>query len=212
MVNSEPLHRRAFNMVLTACNVDHQFEEKEYGDLFSGIPVSENAEYLRERFSLPQTADVLAEGQRAMFAILISDAENLDPMPGLVELIQHLHDSDHHHFRTAIASSSFPSHLQLMLRGLNLMHEFDAVVGGDGKMRNKPAPDLYLRALELLGANGAETLALEDSNSGVRAAKTAGLFVIAVPNEYTLSQDLSTADLILPDLHQVRDFIEKSEI
>jgi HAD superfamily hydrolase (TIGR01509 family) len=212
MVNSEPLHRRAFNMVLEACNADYAFDEKEYGERFSGVPVIENAEYIRERFALPQTAEALANGQRALFTILISDAENLEPMPGLVELIHHLHDSEHHHFRIAIASSSFPAHLELILRGLNLVHQFDVVVGGDGKMRNKPAPDVYLRAIELIGANPAETLALEDSNSGVRAAKAAGLFVIAVPNVYTQGQNLSMADLQLSDLHQVRAFIEKSEI
>ncbi|HZQ05124.1 MAG TPA: HAD family phosphatase [Anaerolineae bacterium] len=209
MINTEPLHRRAFNAVLEVCNVDYQFSEQEYGELFTGISIVENAEYIRERFALPQTAESLAEGQRALFALLIGDAENLEPMSGLHELIRYLKEHD---FRIAVASSSHDEHVQLALRGLNLFHEFDAVVGSDGIMKHKPAPDVYLRALSLLGATPSETIALEDSSSGVRAAKAAGVFVIAVPNEYTRGQDLTHSDLLVNDLYQVREFLHTNEM
>ncbi len=209
MIDTEPLHRRAFNAVLEVCNVDYQFGEQEYGELFTGISIIENAEYIRERFALPQTAEALANAQRALFALLIGDAENLEPMPGLGELLRYLKE---HNFHIAVASGSHEGHVQLALRGLNLFHEFDAVVGSDGIMKHKPAPDVYLRALNLLGATPSETIALEDSSSGVRAAKAAGVFVIAVPNAYTRRQDLTHADLVVTDLHQVREFLHKNEM
>lgn len=56
------------------------------------------------------------------------------------------------------------------------------------------APDLYLRAVDLLGVAPQEAVALEDSSNGIAAAKDAGLWVVAVPNALTANGDLSRAD------------------
>jgi beta-phosphoglucomutase-like phosphatase (HAD superfamily) len=77
---------------------------------------------------------------------------------------------------------------------VNLTDDWDAVVCREDAPRAKPAPDLYLRAVELLGVAPDEALAFEDSPNGITAAKEAGLWVVAVPNELTASGDLSRAD------------------
>jgi beta-phosphoglucomutase-like phosphatase (HAD superfamily) len=64
--------------------------------------------------------------------------------------------------------------------------------------RKKPAPDVYLLALERLGRDADRCIAVEDSRNGVIAAKAAGLRVIGVRSAYN-SDDLSGASLILPD-------------
>ena len=63
--------------------------------------------------------------------------------------------------------------------------------------RAKPAPDLYTRALEVVGLDASEAIAIEDSPNGIGSAKAAGLRVVAVPNELTSALDLSQADLRL---------------
>jgi beta-phosphoglucomutase-like phosphatase (HAD superfamily) len=95
----------------------------------------------------------------------------------------------------------------LVIRNLNLHSHFEALVGNDGTLKPKPSPDVYLLALEALGARAGDTLALEDSSSGVRAAHSAGLYVIAVPNAFTYQQDFSKADQVMQDLHQVQAFL-----
>ncbi len=207
IVDTEPLHQRAINTLLQLVGADYQFSLQEYGQVLTGRAVFENAEYLRERFALPQTAAQLTEAHRALFTVLIADASNLEPMPGLAPLLDALAASG---LRLAIASSTRPEQVQLILRGLNLHEHFDAVVGNDGSLKPKPAPDVYLLALQQLGAKAETTLALEDSGSGVRAAQTAGLFVIAVPNAFTRNQDLSAANLIMENLDQVREFLIQS--
>ena len=59
---------------------------------------------------------------------------------------------------------------------------FDAVVAGDDVAEPKPAPDVYLRACDLLGVEPSETIAFEDSPTGVAAARAAGLHVVGIPS------------------------------
>ncbi|HEX5287328.1 MAG TPA: HAD-IA family hydrolase, partial [Streptosporangiaceae bacterium] len=61
----------------------------------------------------------------------------------------------------------------------------------------KPAPDMYLRACELLGTDPADTLAFEDSMTGLRSARAAGLRVVGVP---TLRDGEFPADLVVDSL------------
>jgi HAD superfamily hydrolase (TIGR01509 family) len=139
-----------------------------------------------------------------MFNLLIADARNLEPMAGLTDLLAWLGEQ---RFGIAIASSSRPEQVNLIIKNLNLDRYFDAIVGNDGSMKPKPAPDVYLLALQQLNADPAQTLALEDSSSGVQAAHNAGLYVIAVPNRFTRHQDFSVADCIMQNLHEVRSFL-----
>jgi beta-phosphoglucomutase len=204
IVDTEPLHQRAVNALLQLVGANHYFETAEYGEIFTGRSIFENAEYIRERFALPQTADQIRSAHHALFTILIADAENLEPMPGVQDLLGWLTNAA---FRIGIASSSRPAQVELIIRNLNLHPHFEAIIGNDGTLKPNPAPDVYLLALEKLGANPNETLALEDSSSGVRAAHDAGLFVIAVPNVFTQHQDFSKANLVMRDLHQVQVFL-----
>lgn len=206
IVDTEPLHQRAFNAMLQVAGADYQFDIAEYGSTFTGRAIFENSEYLRERFGLPQTVQQLGDAHRALFTVLIADAENLDPMLGLMELLAWLSANQ---YGVAIASSSRPEQVELIIRNLNLTHHFKAIVGNDGTLKPKPAPDVYTLALERLGVRADETLALEDSSSGVSAARNAGLDVIAVPNAFTLTQDFSKATHVMQDLHQVQQFLQE---
>jgi len=69
--------------------------------------------------------------------------------------------------------------------------------------RAKPAPTLYLEALSALNAEASEAIAIEDSPNGVSAARAAGIFCVAFPNEVTSQLDLSHADLIVESLEDV---------
>jgi beta-phosphoglucomutase-like phosphatase (HAD superfamily) len=66
--------------------------------------------------------------------------------------------------------------------------------------RTKPDPELYQKALERLAVTPSEAIAFEDSANGIRAAKAAGLFCVAVPNPLTADMDLHQADLRLESL------------
>src|SRR5581483_4526851 len=80
---------------------------------------------------------------------------------------------------------------------------WDAICTADrDPARAKPAPVLYLEALEQLDVTADQAVAFEDSPNGVLAAKAAGIFCVAVPNEVTrdLGLDDAGADIVLESL------------
>ena len=100
----------------------------------------------------------------------------------------------------AVASSSSRAWVLGHLERLHLHAEWDAVRTRDDVARTKPAPDLYLAAVEALGVVPGEAVAFEDSANGITAAKAAGLRCVAVPNALTVGMDLSQADVQLDSL------------
>ena len=69
-----------------------------------------------------------------------------------------------------------------------------------GPGRTKPNPDLFLTTLDRLGVTKEAAIVFEDSPNGVKAARRAGIFVVAVPNELTSTLSLDEADLMLSSL------------
>jgi HAD superfamily hydrolase (TIGR01509 family) len=116
--------------------------------------------------------------------------KGVEPMPGAVELLDALA------VPTGVASNSPRSFVDRALEVSGLRERFDCVLSADDVARPKPAPDLYLALARGLGADPAACVALEDSPTGVAAARAAGAFVIGVP---------SLAGIVLDDAHLVAD-------
>lgn len=197
MVDTEPLHQRAFNTLLKRHHIDYQFETEEYGRCFVGIPVIYNADYLIQRFDLRGTPQEIIVEREGIYEGLISDPKNLVAMHGVFNLLDDLQARG---LPLAVASGSPRNQVLMILRGLGIIEKFGAIVAGDDVAKTKPAPDVYLRAAEKIGIAPTHCVALEDSATGVTAAKAAGLRAIAVPNQYTAHQDLSHADARIPSL------------
>ena len=139
-------------------------------------------------------ADVLR--RRPEHELLLTEAELL--RPGIAE---YLADAERLGLRKAIVSSGSREWIDRNLRRLERLYGWDAIVSADhDESRAKPLPTLYLEALETLDLESSEAIALEDSPNGVRAAKAAGNFCVAVPNPTTASLGLEEADLVLDSL------------
>lgn len=77
---------------------------------------------------------------------------------------------------------------------------FDVIACADQVREKKPAPDIYRLALGSLRLSAESCIAFEDSANGLRAAKAAGLATVVTPSRWTVGQDFSAADLVLPTL------------
>lgn len=102
--------------------------------------------------------------------------------------------------RVGLASNSSRAWVTGHLRRLGLFDQFDCLKCGDEVARQKPDPELYLAVLKALDTPAHQAIAFEDSPNGVRAARAAGLFSVAVPNVITRQLPLDHADLRLPSL------------
>ena len=118
-------------------------------------------------------------------------------MPGVAE---YLRDARQLGLKIGLASSSPCGWVTGHLSRLGLVHYFDCIMASDDVRRTKPDPELYLTVLSVLDVHPSEAFALEDSPNGIRAAKQAGLFCVAVPNLLTRQMDTSLADLHLNTL------------
>jgi HAD superfamily hydrolase (TIGR01509 family) len=106
--------------------------------------------------------------------------------------------------KVGLASSSSRHLVDAALAGLGLTGAFDALTTGDEVRRPKPDPEIYLLACRRLGVDPADALAVEDSIHGVRAAKSAGLTVVAVPGpESDRSAIAAIADRVVDGLDAV---------
>jgi HAD superfamily hydrolase (TIGR01509 family) len=114
------------------------------------------------------------------------------PMRGIAELLAALSTAG---IPMAIASSSPASWVGGAVDGLGLRASFRAIVTGDDVIDRKPAPDIYLEAARRLGADPAQTVAIEDSAPGLAAARAAGMKTVVIPHPLTARHDLSGADL-----------------
>lgn len=103
----------------------------------------------------------------------------------------------------AIASSSQQWWVDSNLTRLQLRDHFKVLRTREMVAQAKPAPDLFLAALDGLGLKPHEAVVIEDSAHGVTAAKAAGLYTIAVPNPVTAALDFSKADLVVKSLAEL---------
>jgi len=123
----------------------------------------------------------------------------LEPLPGVMN---YLNEAKRLGLKLAIASSSPRSWVDSHARRIGVFQFFDHVVTREdvGPGRTKPNPDLFLTTLDRLGVPKEAAIVFEDSPNGVKAARRAGIFVVAVPNELTSTLSLDEADLILSSL------------
>lgn len=113
---------------------------------------------------------------------------------GAEDLLVHLKENG---YRIALATATPPERAEKYLRAHDLYKYFDVTVSASMVSLGKPAPDIYLRAAEMLGLSAQSCLALEDSPNGIRSASSAGCVTVMVPD-----LDLPDDD-ILPLLHSV---------
>ncbi|MGO4542778.1 HAD family hydrolase [Paenibacillus sp. 2TAB19] len=105
--------------------------------------------------------------------------------------------------RTAIASSSSLEWIHKYMDKYDLIDRFDFVIARDHVNQVKPSPELYLKAIELLGIEPTEAIAIEDSLNGLRAAKAAGLYCVVTPNEVTKAMKFESYDMRVDSLSQI---------
>jgi HAD superfamily hydrolase (TIGR01509 family) len=120
-------------------------------------------------------------------------ARQLALRPGIGELIGQAQAAG---IRLAIATTTNRPNVDALIEAtfsLPAAGIFEAIAAGDEVARKKPAPDVYLAALDKLGIGAENCLALEDSRNGLRSAAAAGIATVVSPSRYTAGEDFSGA-------------------
>jgi len=172
-----------------------QFGDAEHRQTL-GTGIAGTAETLAARLGEPDQAGDLRD---ELISLLIEEVSETPPrsLPGAIELLDELRGE----LPTAVASNSPRVLLERSLKAARLDGLFDAVLGVDDVAHAKPAPDLYLAAVKRLDAAPKQTVAVEDSPTGLTSARRAGLSVIAVQSHAHVSLD---GDLVVESLDDPR--------
>lgn len=205
LAETEEAHRQSFNEAFASFGLPWTWDKELYRKLLQVTGGKERLQYYIDRWSPPGGEAALAhfgeiyEFSSARYATLVSEGAT-PPRPGVCRLIAEAHRRN---VPLAIATTSAPGSVKALLRAM-LGEEgpswFKVIAAGDCVKRKKPAPDIYRLALQKLRSNPRFSVAIEDSENGVKAAKAAGLPVIATPSSYLRGDDFRLATSVLTDL------------
>lgn len=118
---------------------------------------------------------------------------SLSLMPGLDELMK---ECDAAGVKLGVATSAPPENIDFVLDGLDLRRRFGAVVGGDEVANGKPAPDIYLKTADKLGAAPGECVVFEDAPIGIESGHRAAMPVFVVCRSLTHAQAMSLPGVV----------------
>src|SRR4051794_10747912 len=198
ILDSEPLHLAAMNRVLSeeGHSVTH-----EQNLQFVGATVEGTWTELTRMFALREAAEHY-HGRFTNAILAVLGETPLEPFPGVLDFLDAVKRAER---PLALATQSRPAWVSATLEGLGMADVFPVIVTRDEVAHGKPAPDIYLRACELLSADPAAALALEDSLLGARSARTAGMTVVGIRNVYAGAALADEADLVVDRLDELLD-------
>ena len=204
MCDTETYHCEAWGRMLEDFGL--KIEEKFFAGLV-GVSTNDNAVTLKNKFNINETPEELLRIRRAHYLEIIGQ-KRLIPTRGLREVFETIELKG---LKKAVGTSSPNVEVSPVLTkvlkecGIKVPPEkfFDAIVTSDIVEKVKPSPEIYLKCLEKLRLRPEDCIVLEDSSSGVKSAKAAGMHCIAYKSKYSQHQDLSIADKVVDDLTEV---------
>jgi HAD superfamily hydrolase (TIGR01509 family) len=165
-----------------------------------GMSSPEWSTYMSEELAVPGTPE---EINAAIVERMLARYGEAPPLiPGAVEAVRRIAAR----WPLAIASSSNPELIEVVVRAAGLGDVFGIAVSSQEVPRGKPAPDVYLEAARRLGVEPTSCGAVEDSHNGIRSAKAAGMRVVAVPNPHFPPDDeaMAAADVVIGSIAELQ--------
>lgn len=202
IADTEPLHEKARVRVLKSLGLDAE----AISPLAIGRCKRAFWSEVAEKCGLNYTADELTD-REFKGIIELAREEKLQPTTNLRGLLERLRADG---IATAVASSSDKTYVNEILDITNLGEFFKVRASGDEVPAAKPAPDVYLKALDELGVKAADSLAVEDSDTGAQAAVAAGIRCVAydVITDPALKQKFAVCEYKVNDMSKIASLAE----
>lgn len=196
LVDSQPYHFKADIDTMAEYGV---IKDQKFYEAFAGTLTDNRMRTLRDMFGLDVPAEELIEKREKMILDIMAN-EDIKPVSGIPELLRSIKALG---LKTAVASSSGIELIKLVLDRLGIAVYFDSITSGNDVKRGKPDPDVFLLAAERIGVNPRDCFVVEDSENGVKAAKSAGMKALGYINPTSGNQCLDMADAVTDDFRKV---------
>ncbi len=204
-------HRVAFNQAFAAAGLDWNWSVEQYGELLSVTGGKERIRFYLDQY-LPEFKPELPVGvserdwiaglhkSKTHYYTSLMQSGDIQLRPGVRRLLAEARAAG---LRLAIATTTTPANVTALLQAVlapDSLDWFEVIAAGDIVPAKKPAPDIYLYALEKMQLDPTQCLAFEDSEAGLRSAAQANLTTVITLNDYTRGQDFTGAALVLDHL------------
>jgi HAD superfamily hydrolase (TIGR01509 family) len=175
-----------------------RWHERAQADMM-GMSSTEWTRYMNVELGVPDSPDEI--NRLVVERMMERYRERLPLVDGAVDAVRRIGER----WPLGLASSSNRELIDLALDLMGVADLFRVKVSSEEVERGKPAPDVYLEAARRLGVTPEDAVAVEDSGAGIRAAKAAGMRVIAIPNPHFPPPEdvLEKADLVLDTLAEL---------
>ncbi|MFQ5355345.1 MAG: HAD-IA family hydrolase [Mariprofundaceae bacterium] len=196
-------HRVAFNLAFRKVGIDREWDVPTYGELLAVTGGKERIKFDYERRNLkPPPYEEIAKLhalKTELYQQLIANGK----IPLRSGVLRLLGDAYEDGITLGVATTTTPSALDALIEhslGAEWFERFSVLAAGDIVPAKKPAPDIYIHALQELGVSADQCLALEDSGNGWKSASAARLKCVVTINDYTHAHDFDGADLVVSEL------------
>jgi HAD superfamily hydrolase (TIGR01509 family) len=212
LADTEPLHRAAFNEAFSRAGLAWNWDANTYRRLLAVAGGRQRIAHWHNRRLAPgepawdadhETVRALHATKTAIYTGWIDRGE-IPLRDGVRALID---EARREGLRLAIATTTSPPNIAALLGralGGDWTRVFEVVEDGETTPRRKPDPQVYEQALRRLGLAARECVAIEDSITGLDAARAAGVPTLVTPSHFTHHQDFRGAMRVVPDLSDVR--------
>ncbi|UYP44004.1 Glyceraldehyde 3-phosphate phosphatase [Candidatus Lokiarchaeum ossiferum] len=191
LVDSEKFSCGAWNVLMKK---EYNLEVGTDYNAILGKNSTDAAKFYLEKYDIDYSKDllhVLAKKKEDTYYQISKN--HLDPVPGIRQII---HDAKSLKLKIAVASSGSLDKINYSLTETGLRDEFDMIICADDVKHAKPSPDIFLTAMAKLNSKPEQSIVIEDSLSGIIAAKASGAYTVAIANTFPRDK-LQDADLVI---------------
>lgn len=215
LVDTEELHRQAFNQAFIEMNLRWEWNHDRYAELLRISGGLDRLAQFVEQLAVPADEKqrlralvpaIHREKTRIYGELLGGGSARL--RPGVARLVDEARAAG---MKIGFATTSATANVQALISATfppASRSAIGAVIGIDHVARRKPAPDVYELLMKTLRVPPEACVAFEDSANGLAAAKAAGLYTIVTPSRWTRGQRFVGADLLLPSLGDPGDKLD----
>jgi len=197
IIDSEPVYFEIDKQMFEELNIAVSFEEH---CSYVGTSSQNMWDAIINKHGVINQREELMKKEYGLYMEYLANANDLQPIDGVIELINDLHKSN---FNLILASSSQRETIDIILDRFNISSFFVARISGSELAHSKPHPEIFLRAAELIRSEPGQCIVIEDSRNGVTAAKAAGMKCIGFLNPSSGDQNLTDADLVIGSFKQL---------
>ena len=173
LVDSMPIHYVCWVESLRINGAPFEFTEEEFYS-YAGVREQDTVIILNEKHGTDVDPDAVAHVKAELFTKRIPEVPAIKPVSNYARSL-------HGKAPMAVASGSEAPIVHGCLKGNDLFHLFPYIITPADVKQGKPAPDMFLLAAELMGVDPRDCLVFEDGNSGLQAAKAAGMEAVFIP-------------------------------